>query len=322
MPPSRRELLAALACAALTGCQASGGGGTGARAAAPVRPEGSGASAPGTSAPAAPDGSTADGSAPDAPATDGPPGSADPPPGAASRAGAVARADLVSRYGQAEPTSWGFDGPGVLSRLPADDGAIALTFDACGGPQGDGYDEALIGFLRQRRVPATLFLNSRWIDANPPVFRALAADPLFEIANHGTRHCPLSVSGRSAYDIPGTRDVGEVVDEITGNRARLTELLGRPPRFFRSGTAYLDDVAARIVSDLGERFAGFTVNGDGGATFTAGQVHDAVTAAGPGAIVLAHMNHPAAGTAAGIATAVPRLLEEGRRFVRLSDAAP
>ncbi|MCX5213865.1 polysaccharide deacetylase family protein [Kitasatospora sp. NBC_00240] len=315
MPPSRRELLAALAGAALTGCQASGGDGGGAGAAAPVRPAGS---APATTAPSAP----ATAAAPGDPAADAVPGSADPPPGAASRAEAVTRADLVSRYGQAEPTSWGFDGPGVLSRLPSADAAIALTFDACGGPQGNGYDEALIGFLRDRAVPATLFLNSRWIDANLPVFRALAADPLFEIANHGTRHCPLSVSGRSAYDIPGTRDVGEVVDEVTGNRAGLTELLGRPPRFFRSGTAYLDDVAARIVADLGERFAGFTVNGDGGATFTAGQVHTAVTAAGPGAIVLAHMNHPAAGTAAGIATAVPRLLDEGRRFVRLSDAVP
>lgn len=324
MPPSRRTLLAALAGAALTGCQASGAARPGPGPAGPVGPAGSvpttPPTAPAASAPSAAGTVTSGGAKADAPAAV--PGAADPPPGAASRAGAVARADLVSRYGQVEPTSWGFDGPGVLSRLPTDDGAIALTFDACGGPRGNGYDEALIGFLRERRVPATLFLNSRWIEANPPVARALAADPLFEIANHGTRHCPLSVSGRSAYDIPGTRDVGEVVDEITGNRAGLTELLGRSPRFFRSGTAYLDDVAARIVSDLGERFAGFTVNGDGGATFTAGQVHSAVTAAGPGAIVLAHMNHPAAGTAAGIATAVPQLLDEGRRFVRLSEAVP
>ncbi|GHE27138.1 hypothetical protein GCM10018781_79740 [Kitasatospora indigofera] len=321
MPPSRRRLLAALAGAALTGCQASGAARPGPGAAGPAGSVlATPAPAPAASAPAASGTARSGGAEAGAPAAV--PGSADPPPGAASRAGAVTRADLVSRYGQLEPTSWGFDGPGVLSRLPAGEAAIALTFDACGGPQGNGYDEALIGFLRERRVPATLFLNSRWIDANPAVARALAAEPLFEIANHGTRHCPLSVSGRSAYDIPGTRDVGEVVDEITGNRAGLTELLGRPPRFFRSGTAYLDDVAARIVSDLGERFAGFTVNGDGGATFTAGQVHSAVTAAGPGAIVLAHMNHPAAGTAAGIATAVPRLLDEGCRFVRLSEAVP
>ncbi|WP_280697037.1 polysaccharide deacetylase family protein [Kitasatospora sp. GP82] len=226
---------------------------------------------------------------------------------------------MVARYGRATPSSWGFDAPGVLGRLPSAERVIALTFDACGGPGGDGYDEALVGFLREHAVPATLFLNSRWIDANQAAFGQLAADPLFEIGNHGTRHVPLSVSGRSAYGIPGTRDAGEVFDEIAGNREKLTGLLGRPPRFFRPGTAYCDDIAARIVTDLGERLVGFTVNGDAGATFTAGQVEHEVAAVPPGSIVIGHMNHPGHGTSAGIAAAVPQLLASGHRFVRLSD---
>ncbi|MFC9331806.1 polysaccharide deacetylase family protein [Kitasatospora sp. NPDC057015] len=319
MPPSRRTLLAVLAGTLLTSCRAPAGSGpaegapTPSAAPSPPRPPAAASTGTGTS-------STTSAA--------GTPVSADPPPGGADRAvagdlaGQAGRSALVARYGQAEPTSWGFDAPGVVSRLPDGGRAIALTFDACGGPQGSGYDGALIDFLRERRVPATLFLNSRWIDANLPAFRALAADPLFEIADHGTRHCPLSVTGRSAYDIPGTRDVGEVVDEITGNRAKLTGLLGHPPRFFRSGTAYLDDVAARIITDLGQRFAGFTVNGDGGATFSPAEVHSTVAAAPAGSIVLAHMNHPAGGTAAGIAAAVPELLAAGHHFVRLSEGAP
>jgi peptidoglycan/xylan/chitin deacetylase (PgdA/CDA1 family) len=196
---------------------------------------------------------------------------------------------------------------------------IALTFDACGGPGGSGYDQALIAFLRRRDVPATLFLNSRWIDENPAAFRQLAAEPLFELANHGTRHLPLSVTGRSAYGISGTRDPGQVYDEVAGNQAKLTRLLGAPPRFFRSGTAYSDDVAARIVAALAVRLVTFSVNGDGGATFAAGQVARTVSAAPGGSVVLAHMNHPAGGTAAGIAAAVPRLQAAGFRFARLSD---
>jgi len=61
------------------------------------------------------------------------------------------------------------------------------------------------------------------------------------------------------------------------------------------------------------------VNGDGGATFTPAQVSSTVTAAGPGSLVIAHMNHPEGGTAQGIAAAVPALLARGYRFVRLSD---
>ncbi|MFB7510862.1 polysaccharide deacetylase family protein [Streptomyces broussonetiae] len=232
----------------------------------------------------------------------------------------VTRAQVVARYGHSVPHSWGFDAPGVVHSLPGAKKEIALTFDACGGPGGSGYDRALIDFLRTRHIPATLFINSRWIDANPAQFHQLAAEPQFEIANHGTRHRPLSVSGRSAYGIPGTRSAGEVYDEIAGNRAELTRLLGAPPRYFRSGTAYCDDVAAQIVRDLGERFVSFSVNGDGGATFTHEQVHETVAAAPGGSIVLCHMNHPEGGTAKGIASAVPHLLATGHRFVRLSDS--
>jgi peptidoglycan/xylan/chitin deacetylase (PgdA/CDA1 family) len=237
----------------------------------------------------------------------------------ATRAGAVTRAEIVARYGHLRPHYWGFGAPGVVRRAPAGGRVIALTFDACGGRGGSGYDQALIDFLRRHEVPATLFLNSRWIDANPAASRLLAAEPLFEIANHGTRHRPLSVTGRSAYGIPGTRNAGEAYDEVAGNHAKLTRLLGRPPRFFRAGTAYCDDIAERIVTDTGERVVTFSVNGDAGATFTPAQVSSAVAAAGPGALVIGHMNHPEGGTARGIAAAVPILLARGYRFARLSD---
>jgi peptidoglycan/xylan/chitin deacetylase (PgdA/CDA1 family) len=234
--------------------------------------------------------------------------------------GAVAtRAEVMARYGHLRPRTWGFGGPGVVRELPASRRVIALTFDACGGRGGSGYDQALIGFLRRRDVPATLFLNSRWIDAHPAAFRRLAREPLFEIANHGTRHVPLSVTGRSAYGIGGTQNAGQVYDEVAGNQAKLTRLLGAPPRFFRAGTAYSDDVAARIVTAMGDRLVTFSVNGDGGATFSPWQVRSTVTAAPGGSVVICHMNHPESGTALGIASAIPRLLASGYRFVRLSD---
>jgi peptidoglycan/xylan/chitin deacetylase (PgdA/CDA1 family) len=196
---------------------------------------------------------------------------------------------------------------------------VALTFDACGGPRGSGYDAGLITILRRRSVPATLFVNSRWVEANQQAFADLAADPLFEIGNHGTRHLPLSVSGRSAYGIAGTRDVGEVYDEVAGNRANLAQLLGKPPRYFRSGTAHYDEVAARVVADLGERAIGFDVNGDQGATLHPGQVERAMAAATAGSIVIGHFNHPEGGTARGTAAAVRRLTGSGVRFVHLSE---
>ncbi|MET7781825.1 MULTISPECIES: polysaccharide deacetylase family protein [Streptomyces] len=300
MTPSRRAVLAAMAGGALAGC-AGPQSTAGHSASVTGSPSTSAAIATGTSTP---------GSSPSATA---------PTATAPSASRAVTRADIVARYGHAVPHTWGFDAPAVVHALPTARRVIALTFDACGGPGGSGYDRALIDFLRRREIPATLFINSRWVDANPAVFRRLAAEPLFEIANHGTRHRPLSVTGRSAYGIPGTRSAAEVYDEISGNRTKLTRLLGTPPRFFRSGTAYCDDVAARIVTALGERFVSFSVNGDGGATFTPEQVRTTVAAAPGGSIVICHMNHPRGGTARGITAAVPQLLATGHSFTRLSD---
>jgi peptidoglycan/xylan/chitin deacetylase (PgdA/CDA1 family) len=234
----------------------------------------------------------------------------------------LSRAEVVARYGELRPDYWGFGGPGVVRDLPTTRRVVALTFDACGGPGGSEYDEALIQFLRQREVPATLFLNSRWIDENPAVFRQLRREPLFELANHGTRHLPLSVTGRSAYGIGGTRNAGEVYDEVATNQVKLTRLLGTPPRYFRAGTAYSDDVAAQIVTAMTVSLVSFSVNGDGGATFTPEEVRSTVAAAPGGSIVLCHMNHPHGGTAQGIAAAVPQLTASGYRFVRLSDGLP
>ena len=292
MSASRRAVLVALAAGALAGCGRPAGPASGGRVAA---------------------------AAPVAAARTRALGTVTVPRAVAPAAPGLTRAQVVARYGHLKPHTWGFGGPGVIRGLHTSRRVIALTFDACGGPGGSGYDQALIGFLRRREVPATLFLNSRWIDANLAVFRQLAGEPLFEIANHGTRHLPLSVTGRSAYGIRGTQNAGEVYDEVERNQAKLTRVLGVPPRLFRPGTACTDDVAARIVTAMADHLVTFSVNGDAGATFTPWQVRSAVTAAPAGSIVLCHMNHPASGTAQGIAAAVPRLIATGYRFVRLSD---
>jgi peptidoglycan/xylan/chitin deacetylase (PgdA/CDA1 family) len=207
----------------------------------------------------------------------------------------------------------------VTSTLAGRGRFAALTFDACGGRDGDGYDRALISVLRRERVRATLFLNERWIAANPSAFEDLAADPLFDIANHGSRHLPLSVTGRAAYGIAGTRNPGEVYTEVVENAVNLRQRLGRPSILFRSGTAHYDDVAARIVHDLRMRPVGFDVNGDAGATFTPAQVVAAMRGVRPGSIVIGHLNHPGRGTAAGLREALPRLRAAGFEFVHVRD---
>jgi peptidoglycan/xylan/chitin deacetylase (PgdA/CDA1 family) len=223
------------------------------------------------------------------------------------------------QFASKTPHQWGENVNGVRTRLATDDKVLALTLDACGSAKGKGVDGALMEYLVREQVPATLFVNARWIDANPELFRKLAANPLFEIANHGLRHKPASVSGQSVYGINGTRNLAELVEEIELNARRIEAVTGTRPRLYRSGTAYYDEVAVEVSRYLRHEVAGYSVLGDAGATYTSAQVRSALLKSAPGDIILCHMNHPESGTGSGIMAAVPELRKRGFRFVRMSD---
>lgn len=227
------------------------------------------------------------------------------------------KAQLVTEFGGRRPAEWGLEVTGVVTRSQASQ--TVLTLDACGGPGGSGVDKELLATLRRLNIPATLFVNARWIQANRQIAAELGQDPLFELANHGWQHRPLSVTGRSAYGIPGTTSVDDAYDELTGCQDLLREVAGRQPQFFRAGTAYFDDVAAAMSRRLGMLPVNFSINADAGATLAPAAVASALATARPGDIVIAHFNKPGSGTAAGFRQALPRLQGGGTTFARLGD---
>ncbi|MFI9506113.1 polysaccharide deacetylase family protein [Nocardia sp. NPDC052566] len=226
-------------------------------------------------------------------------------------------AAVAARHAAEQPQLWGTEMRGITSTFAANGKQMALTFDACGGPGNSDMDQSLVDFLTVQQIPATLFVNKRWVDANPARVAQLAGNPLFELANHGVAHKPLSVTGRSAYGIAGTGSAQEAVDEVWANHERLTQLTGKPPRFFRAGTAHYDEVAVAIVNELGETPVGFSINADFGATASSTQVQKSMNAAAPGAISLAHFHRPQSGTGAGMIAVLPTLRAAGFTFVHL-----
>lgn len=217
-----------------------------------------------------------------------------------------------------DTAEWGQAVRGVLRRFVPDGKEIALTFDACGGARGAAVDWQLIDLLRTEEVPATLFLSGEWIEKNEETTRMLASDPLFEIANHGMRHRPLSVSGQSAYGIPGTKSPDEARREVEENARLIEDITGRRPRFFRSGTNHYDEPSVRIAESLGHRTIGCTINGDAGATASKDQIVRTLLAAKGGEVILFHMNRPDGATFEGLREALPLLRERGFRFTLLS----
>lgn len=226
---------------------------------------------------------------------------------------------IVDTYKNVVPQQWGETVTGVKTHIDTHDKIIALTFDACGSKHGMQHDTKITDFLIKEQIPATLFINARWIEPNMAAFKRLSANPLFEIGNHGYQHRPASVNGRSVYGITGTSSVATLVDEIELNAQKIEALTGERPLFYRSGTAFYDEYAVQITQELGSEVAGFSVLGDAGATYSRHQVKQALLSATAGDIVILHMNHPESDTAEGLIDAIPELKRRGFRFIQLSD---
>lgn len=226
---------------------------------------------------------------------------------------------IISRFSGRVPHEWGEKVRGVKTRLDTDQKVLALTFDACGGPKGSGYDAKLIDFLTSEAIPATLFISGKWVDANPDIFRTLTKNPLFEIENHGLKHRPCSATGRSVHRTKGTKNVGDIFDEVELNALKIQTLTGRKPKHYRPGAAYCDEICVETANALGYEVVNFSVRGDAGATYSKKQVEEALLHSAAASIILMHMNHPEGKTVEGVSAAIPELKKRGFRFVKLSE---
>lgn len=225
------------------------------------------------------------------------------------------KVEVYNRFKDKKPEEWGKNVEGVRTLLDTTEKEIALTLDACDGQ----YDQDLIAYLVREQIPATLFISGIWLETHSETVIELADNPLFEIANHGLQHKPCSVTEQNVDEFDATNSLYDAIDEISENAKRINELTGIETRFYRSGTAYYDDVCTGVAEMLGMQVAGYQLIGDGGAEFSSEEVYKSLLRAEPGSIILLHLNQPDSSTAEGLKKAVPKLIEMGYTFVRLSD---
>lgn len=228
---------------------------------------------------------------------------------------------VVSEYIHSRPGHWGEFVKGVDEDLNTTQKYIAFTFDACGGEKGTGYDSELIEFLRQEKVPATLFVTGRWIDSHFDTFVNLSKDRLFEIENHGFNHKPCSIDGESEYGIHGTSTVSDAFDEIEANAIKIEAITQHKPKFYRSATAFIDEACAKMANELGITAISFQVLSGDAVAFTPISIieENVLKNIKPGAIVIMHFNHPQWNTFEAMQLIVPKLRALGYHFVQLKD---
>lgn len=228
---------------------------------------------------------------------------------------------VSKEFAHSKPGNWGEFVKGVDEDLVTSKKIIAFTFDACGGKNADGYDAELIDYLRKEKIPATLFVTGKWIDANYTTFLTLSKDPLFEIENHGFNHQPCSVDGESEYGIHGTKDIPDAIDEIEANAIKIEKITGNKPVFYRSATAFTDEACSKIAKQLGITIISFDVLSGDAIPFTPKETieQNVLKNVRPGALIIMHFNRPKWNTNEALQLIIPELRKRGYSFAHLQD---
>jgi peptidoglycan/xylan/chitin deacetylase (PgdA/CDA1 family) len=192
---------------------------------------------------------------------------------------------------------------------------VALTFDAehPDRPHRPGVTEGILDVLADRDVPATWFLQGRWVEGHPEVARRVATDGHL-VGNHTFYHArlPLLTDDGIATDI---REAERVIRNVVGVDPR--------PWFrcpFSAGSD--DEHVLWIVERLGYRDIDQDVVLEDWEPERTGPVLlaeglRAVPAVGDPAVVLFHAWPP--GTLDALPELIDGLRDMGARFVRIDE---
>lgn len=193
---------------------------------------------------------------------------------------------------------------------------VALTFDACDGR----VDERILSALIALRVPATIFVSGIWLRRNPQTFRILLQHPdLFEIGDHGAHHHMAVDRPVTLWGVHAAGSPAGIAAEVTDGAQMLVAAGAPRPQWYRGAAALYSPAALGQVVGMGYRIAGFSLNGDGGASFGTAETARRIGAARPGDVVIAHVNQPLRPAGAGVVLGIRALAARGMRFVRLSE---
>jgi peptidoglycan/xylan/chitin deacetylase (PgdA/CDA1 family) len=195
---------------------------------------------------------------------------------------------------------------------------VALTLDACSGQA----DQRILSALIEHQIPATVFVTARWLKRNPVAIAQFKSHPgLFEIENHGARHVPTIDVPISIYGLRAAGSPQAVIDEVKGGEQAVIAAMGHAPKWFRgAGAVYTKSSMAEIES-LHQRIAGYSIAGDGGASYSSRRTAQTISVAHDGDVILAHVNQPTRPAGVGVVEGILKLKAKGFVFVRLDHQA-
>ena len=169
----------------------------------------------------------------------------------------------------------------VIKSGPPSCPGVALTFDLCPVRKGTGYDQALIDYLIEQKIPATFFMSGKWMARHEQQVQALLQIPFFEVGTHGEVHAHLPLHSSE-----------EQKQEILGPVRLLKTKYSHNAILFRPPYGEFNDDTVNVVRALGLQFILWNaVSGDPDQTITAGQIEDRLKrSVKKGSVIVMHAN--------------------------------
>jgi len=193
----------------------------------------------------------------------------------------------------------------VVTSGPSTCPAVALTFDLCPvrGGGGSGYDQALIDYLIEHRIPATFFMSGKWVTKHDEQVKDLLQVPFFEFGTHGDVHAHLPFHSPE-----------EQKQEILGPVRLLQTRYGHDTTLFRPPYGEYNDDSVNVVKALGLQFILWNVvSGDPDPTLTTEQIDGRLSKmVRKGSIVVMHANGKGKHTREVVEHLYERLLPQRR----------
>ena len=150
----------------------------------------------------------------------------------------------------------------VIKSGPSSCPGVALTFDLCPVSNGTGYDQALIDYLIEQKIPATFFMSGKWITKHDRQVKALLQVPFFEVGTHGEVHAHMPLHSAEEQE-----------QEILGPVRLLKAKYHHDATLFRPPYGEFNDDTVNVTRSLGLQFILWdVVSGDPDPTLTAGQI--------------------------------------------------
>ncbi len=212
---------------------------------------------------------------------------------------------------------------GVIRRvkIQGDEKFVSLTFDMCElDTVTTGCDMEVINFLREKKIPATLFMGGKWIRTHSKRVKQIMSEEIFEIGNHNWSHgnCALLSDEKLRAQILWTQAEYELLREETG-----LENINAVPKLFRLPYGRNSERSLKIISELGLRIIQWDVAAEAGDNSNIKTAkRNAKKVAGmtkSGSILLFHANLVPKGTINLLREVVKELEEQGYEFLKVSE---